>query len=89
MKYKSILLALLMLLSPLAAEAAVPRFADWALADVGNQPLADGLALWTYTLRSGTGENALGQRLHVLEVAPGAKLQFLPVSHNLQVKGKN
>lgn len=87
MKYKSILLALLMLLSPLAAEAAVPRFADWALADVGNQPLADGLTLWTYTLRSGTGENALGQRLHVLEVAPGANLQFLPVSHNLQVKG--
>ena len=87
MKIKSLLTVLLLLLATLLpTHAAVPHFMDWALLEVSNPPLAEGLTLGLRPAL-GRGEEALGQRLHVLEIAPGAGLRFLPVSNNMQVKG--
>ena len=86
MKIKATLLALLLLLTALTAQAGAPRFADFTLAEISNQPLADGLVLWTYALRAGEGEDMVAQRLHVLEIAPGTSLHLVSVSRDMQVK---
>lgn len=83
------LLVVLVLLPGLAL-GAVPRFEGWEIAEVGNQPLAEGLVLWEYTLiRQDELGQAVGQRLHVLEYDQRLNAALTPrlVSRGMQIHG--